>query len=241
MRGEIASELDPTAAPAPRSRVWQVSWRGTAPAGGGEERVSLLFHAVGRLDGLLRRYYGVEEFSSAPDCLLRLGTGAAERPVVLGDGTRLEAGERIGILHLWNERLPPYRRDGPDMRWAKDVARRFRVSFKVLARHVEAEPAWRDVRAFRADAAFGGHLGLEQMRWVATRYGFDALTPERSLARRTHDFCENALIWGMVAAFNPGGLGRHRFCRERFELWVSRRSLVERYGSGPVRDPAAAA
>src|SRR3954447_17955445 len=161
-------------------RGWTGTPRGWAGGEGGG-RPPLVCRAVGRLDDLLRRYYGVTEFSSAPDCLLRLGAGEAGRILVLGEGTRVAAGERIGVLHLWNERLPCYRRDGPDMRWAKDVTRRFRLSFCVLARHIEADPAWRDVPAFRADAAFGGHLGLEQMRWVATRYGFDALTPERSL------------------------------------------------------------
>ncbi|MGH7212294.1 MAG: hypothetical protein ACREF1_12645, partial [Acetobacteraceae bacterium] len=80
-------------------------------------------------DMALRRWYGVREFTDDPACLLRLALAPAPHAVTLSDGTRVEAGETVAILHIWNEHIPRFRRGGPDMGWAIDIRRRVLRSF----------------------------------------------------------------------------------------------------------------
>jgi hypothetical protein len=184
---------------------------------------------VGGLDVMLRRCYGIHEFTDDPDCVIRISLGVACFPVALSDGTEVHVGDRIGVLHLWNEHLPRFPSRGPDLCWASDMRRRVRRSLERLTDHMEAHPDWRDVRALRAEAAFVSRIGAFQLSRVAERHGFEMIAAPASVARQLHDLGENFLLWGMARAFNPAALRRCRFIRDRHELWISRRRLVARY------------
>ena len=93
----------------------------------------------------IRTCYGVYEFTDDPSCVLRVGLSPARSTISLSDGTRIEAGELVGTLHIWNEHLPRYAPDGPDLRWACVVRNRVLHSFHALALYVESEPAWRQI------------------------------------------------------------------------------------------------
>ncbi len=178
-------------------------------------------------DRLLRRYYGVREFTDDPSCLLRLALAPAHRAVTLSDGTRVDAGETIAVLHIWNEQIPRFRLTGPDIGWATDVRRRLLRSFRDLARHLEHDPAWRDVQAIHACITFGNRRRRAQIRRAASHFGFDLI--EDGVPAGLHEFGENFLIWALTRAFNPGALRRQPFRRDRMEVWISRERLLGRY------------
>jgi hypothetical protein len=74
--------------------------------------------SVGWFDAVIRACYGVYEFTDDPSCVLRVGLNPAPATISLSDGTRIEMGEMVGTLHFWNEHLPRYTMQGPDLRWA---------------------------------------------------------------------------------------------------------------------------
>ncbi len=184
---------------------------------------------VGNADAVLRRWNGVYEFTDDPDCLLRVALRRACVPVVLAEGVVMAAGAPIGVLHFWNEHLPPFPPRGPDICWAKGIEQRFEHSLRLLAAHVEGNPAWAEVRALRGNAALSGGLRPAQMRRVASHYGFETAVPDLAGLAALHAFGQNFLLWAFARAFNPGALTRQPFRRPRTELWMSRETLRARF------------
>jgi hypothetical protein len=184
---------------------------------------------VGSVDAWLRSYYGILEFTDDPSCMLRLAASSARFPASLSDGTEIAAGEPIGALHLWNERLPRYAGNGPDLGWAAEMRRRLAHSLRLLAAHVEGDPAWQGIRAFNADTVLSSRLGETQLRRLALRYGLERVQPRPSLSRQLHAIGVSINAWFLARAFNPAAAPRQRFLRERYELWISRSTLLKLY------------
>jgi hypothetical protein len=180
-------------------------------------------------DSLLRSYYGIHEFTDDPACVLRVGMGQAREAVSLSDGTQIEIGELVGTLHFWNEHLPPYSSNGPDLRWACVIRDRVVYSLGKLSEYVESDAAWRNVRAIRTETALAARLGAPQIGRVFRRYGFERVPTDLSLLARLHVFGECFVLWGLTRAFNPAALPRQPFLRDRHELWISRATLLLRY------------
>jgi hypothetical protein len=192
------------------------------------------------VDALLRSYYGVYEFTDDPACVLRIGLGAARDPVTLSDGTQIRGGEIIGTLHFWNEQLPRYSSGGPNLYWACTIRDQVRHSLCALAEYIETNPDWREVRAFRGQAALSARLGIPQVQRVAARYGFERVPTKPSLLRRVHSVGESFVLWGLTRALNPAAALRQPFLRDHHELWISRRTLCMRYAGRPRDVPGAA-
>ena len=184
---------------------------------------------VGSVDALLRSVHGIHEFTDDPDCILRIAYSRARHPVSLSEGTRLLPGEPVGALHLWNEHLPRYSERGPDLAWACETRRRVVHSMRLLAAHIEREPAWRSVRAFCAETTLSNRLGDLQIRRLAGRYGFERIEPPPSILGRLHAIGDCFNTWALTRAFNPAALSRQPFLRGRYELWISRPALLDRY------------
>lgn len=197
---------------------------------GGHRQDELWLGIVGSVDAILRAYHGIREFTDDPDCVFRLGMAAARRAVTLADGTRIDAGEPIGSLHLWNEHLPPYKHGGPDLAWAAEMRKQADRSLRLLADWIERNPEWQDIRAFRGDAMLSRRLGDRQIRRIAERYGFERVAAPMSLRDQLHLIGDCLNTWALTRAFNPAALQRQGFLRYRSELWISRRALLERYG-----------
>jgi hypothetical protein len=186
---------------------------------------------AGAVDGVLRVYYNIIEFTDDPDCVLRIGRTEAARRVLLSDGTEICAGETIGTIHFWNEQLPPFSPSGPDVHWAVEMQRRVSRSFAALARFVETHAVWRGVKAFRGEAALSSRVGNIQLRRVAHHYGLEPVPVPNSVLRQLHDLGECFSAWGLTRAYNPRALSRQRFFRPYQELWISRTTLIARHGA----------
>ncbi len=194
---------------------------------------ALLKAGVRGVDALLRRWCRIQEFSQQESCLFRIALGTSDRDLVLSDGTRVRRGERVGELHFWNERIPPMPAEGPDLAWAVTFHRRLSRSLAELTAYIERDPAFRDIKAFRGETSFGSQDGFGQLARLAERWGFDLLDrgePD-GIWHRFLRFWENLYVWGIIWAFNPGSLRRKRFRKmRRGQLWISRKTLVARYG-----------
>ena len=185
--------------------------------------------SMGWVDWLIRIYYGIYEFADDPDCILRVAIGRARAPVSLADGTRIKPGEPVGTLHCWNQHMPRYPLEGPDLGWAGAIRQRTRHSLMLLAEHIEKEPAWREVQALCGEAALSARLGWLQVQRVAERYGFERLAPTAPTLGRLHALAESCHLWGLTRAFNPAALPRQPFRRDHHELWISRSALLLHY------------
>ncbi|HUC12259.1 MAG TPA: hypothetical protein VL985_17815 [Stellaceae bacterium] len=189
--------------------------------------------SVAWVDAILRSYYGIYEFTDDPACVLRVGFGDARMAASLSDGTRIEVGELVGTLHFWNEHLPRYSEKGPDLGWACLVRDRIIHSLRAFSQYIERDPAWHGVRAIRAETALPARLGASQIARVFQRYGFEPTPADDSLLARLHGLGECFVLWGLTRAFNPAALPRQPFLRDRYELWISRATLLARYSDRP--------
>ncbi len=214
---------------------WRRAGR-TAPAGDqGRWNDALWATVVGGADAVLRRYYGVREFTADPKCVLRIAMTEARADLRLPDATEIHRGEAIGVVHFWNEHLPRFSSRGPDLHWATGMRNRIQRSLVALASHVESDPEWLDVRAFCACAALSGRLRKGRVQRVVRRYGFDLIETGEWSAGSLRAIGEDIVIWALTRAFNPVAVRRQSFLRPRHELWTSRQALLARYG----RDQAA--
>jgi len=196
--------------------------------------------AVRALDARLRRSYGVYEFSAEQGCILRVAKGWSERHVRLSDGTAVSPGERIGELHLWNERLPQMDASGADVRWAVAMHRGLRQSLHLLAAHVQDDRDWDGVSAFRGETAMDPRWVNPSGADIMGRLGLELLPPEAgSCFGRFVDFWENLYTWWLIWTFAPASLRSKRFWQiRRRQVWISRRQLLAAYGEGAsVRTP----
>jgi hypothetical protein len=194
---------------------------------------------VGALDGVLRSCYSVVQFTDDPRCVFRIGQGQARHDLLFADGTVIDAGETIGTLHFWNEQLPPFSLSGPDLRWAVIMHRRVVYSLRALTQFLEIDPVWCGISAFRAEAALSSRIGDKQLERVTRRYGFECIDEPVSWQRHLHELGECCSAWGLARAYNPVALTHQRFFRPYHDLWLTRATLIARYGSGDDADGCA--
>lgn len=193
--------------------------------------------AVFGIDWVLRRCYGVHEFSADQDDLLRVAVGQAKYDLILQDGARVAAGDAILDLHIWNERVLGLGRPGSNLGWASRVRRRIDHSLSNLAVCIRAEPSLQSCKALRAETVFvAGREAATALR-IAGRFG---------LIRRksgTASLGETLVGFGLAWACNPHSLKGKPFRRVRNELWISRAAFLERYAAAQaagVGSPTAA-
>ena len=207
-----------------------------APAGQPGPQPNLLRQFIGRIDDILRWWYGVHRYSRRGACLLRIALGQTVEVTWLADGSRLPLGAEIIDLHLWNERLcllPPLRRG---LGRAAALRRRMAVSLAELARHIEAQASLQSVVAIRAQTTLVPKRRIGKLLRVAAAFGFEpaaAAGRKRAEGRHVGRFCEDLFISALAWAFNPEALRRSGWRRQPCELWISRAALLAIYGRGP--------
>jgi len=183
------------------------------------------------LDLLLQRQGHVQEFTQDEGCIFRIALTTYRQDIELSDGTKVRAGDRMCELHLWNEHIPPMPPDGPDLRWG---VRFYRLGVKSLS----SLAAYVNKGELEEIVALGGQIALLEkdnppvLAGAAAHLGFDVvnLTAQAGRWGRFTHFWENVYSWALMWTFNPGSLRGKRFLRlKRYRLWMSRRTLLERY------------
>ncbi len=186
------------------------------------------------IDRMLCRRLGIREFTADARCLFRIARERAESDVSLSDGTRIAAGEPLLEVHLWNEHLPRLPARGSDLAWAARAARLTDHSLRLLAAHVAADPALRDIRALHGRMALPAPRARDAPFALARRMGFDVRPLGGGGAARFYEFWKNVHLCALIWAFNPGRLRNLRGGILRwswFDLWMSRDLLLARYAS----------
>lgn len=196
---------------------------------------------VAGIDRLMRKRLDIWEFSDDPDCILRVGLVRSHWQIRLNDGTVIEPGEVIGMIHAWNERVPGLPPGGADLAWARELYRRLTRSLQLLAQAAQEDPRLMAVRGFGGQAALEFSPGILRL---LQRLGIETYAlPARSLRQRLEARVNLVWTWLMRRAFNPPSTeGRGpKVLRRRF-YWLDRNTLLARYGSagghgGPDPEP----
>jgi YkoP-like protein len=180
------------------------------------------------IDVILRRAMRIEQFCSDPRCVIRVRRITAAHAVHLSDGTVVRRGDAVSELHLWNEQLPRIPATGPGFAWAVAMQRAYAHSLSQLARHVAEHGAFADVDAFCAAIAFAGPWSrAEKVARAAARKGFELVDPKPSLAANLAALADGIFILCLIRAFNPAALRKRQVTRRRYEIWISKRRLLE--------------
>ncbi len=191
-----------------------------------------LAEAVAMLDAGLRRRQAVFEYTQNPACVFRLDVSPIDRALVLRDGTRVVAGQRIARLHFWNEQVPAVPRTGATIAWGRRMQRAIATSLRELASFLAARREFNDVTIICAHAPSGTKNQTEQLARIMARYGFEAIVQsgQMSIGERLHRFGENILISLIILAHNPGALRSDTLRRVRLPIYLSRRMLEKEFG-----------
>ena len=164
------------------------------------------------IDRMLRRWYGVREFSDAPGCMLRASIRPVRRAAPPPE-LALHAGERILELHFWNERMLLTRRGGPDLAWGIRFRAALVRSLALLAEAIGSEPALADIEALCADVPFHALGRLDRLAATVGRFGFivsgDGTADAPLAPDRLADFWAAILYRACGAGFR-----RRRFLRD---------------------------
>jgi len=197
--------------------------------------MDLLSRLVVAIDRRQRRRLGIWEFSDDPQCILRLGLAVGRTGVELADGTVVRPGEHVGVVHLWNERMPQMDPTGPDLAWAKAFNRRLVHSFRLLARYVATASALEHIHAFGGELCLAYSPGVIRL---LRRLGVEVFDPVplHGPIERTVDLGMRLWAWLLRRAFNPESARHLRLSDlQRRPAWFSRRTLIALHGP---EDPA---
>ncbi len=192
---------------------------------------------VRRLDAYLRHTYHIFEFCHGRDCLIRLALDDSRQDVTLSDGTKIFRGDLVGELHLWNEHIPPLDDRRSDLAWALAFRRQLVQTLRELTVYIQTDPRFQRVQGFRGEGAFASRYAPAHLAKLAQRWGFE-LVPRVAAAgwwRQFTDFWENLYAKCLTWAYNPASLRGWRVrSLRRDQLWISRETLLRRYGAERV-------
>jgi hypothetical protein len=201
------------------------------------ETGSWLKNFVRAIDHFLIDYYQIYTFSQDEGCMLRISKAEAGKNLQLSDGAYIRSGDPILALHFWNERIPPMPETGPNLAWALKFQRKARRSLQLLAEYLENNLDLEDVVAMSGDPPFASRLGGVNLDDLVRGWGFDLILVHESagLLRGFVEFWVDVYAMGLLWVYNPASMERKRFQgMKREELWISRQTLMHKYGSSGV-------
>ncbi len=186
---------------------------------------------VRAFDRFLCRLHGVFVFWDDPDCMFRAELARARHEIVLPEAV-IPAGEKVLLIHFWNEQMPQISLKGPDMALALRASRMIVRSFRVLARLMCSDPRMDGVQALGGATvlfAAGDESGAEKL---FIRLGF-TMFPYRSPLGRFGEFWENFYTWSLMWAYNAVSLRQRRLVAlHRTEAWMTADRFLRKYGTG---------
>lgn len=184
------------------------------------------------IDRQLRTRQGISEYTTSQHCIFRMQVDTCKDGFELQDGTILNPGARIIVLHLWNEHIPQFPPGGPTLGWARRVNRALDNSLRELELHLSNRPDLDDVRVIKAEMALASAERGAQLLALAGKYGFQPIRPARqSLLQQLHRMGENILIAMLVLAHNPAAFRADILRRSFTPVFLSRASLSGRSGT----------
>jgi len=191
--------------------------------------------AVFALDRRIRQRIGVYEYTLHPECLFRLQVVHLPDALVLEDGTSVRPGNRVLVLHLWNEQMPAIGPTGPTLAWGRRVDRAMDMSLRELVCYLAGQPSLRDIAVICGDMPVIGSAQAERLARILARYGFEAAVDETDRRGLLHRFGDAVLVLMLVWAANPRAVRSAllRCCNMR--IFVSRTALEERYRAALLR------
>jgi len=171
-------------------------------------------------DRMYRFLHTLDSSASEVGPAVRVEIRRSHRTLHLGDGTTIRRGDRIGVLHLNNDRVVALHATGlPPIAVGLEFRRQLLASLHALVRLAGPEGWLSDVRAFEATTIFFP-------QWLR-RLGFE---PDPG------DLAWPGFVTGyqraLLASLRPAGpvrLGRATY-RHAQRLWISREKLLTRYG-----------
>jgi hypothetical protein len=150
------------------------------------------------------------------------------RRLALPDGTSVERGEPVGILHLGTRRAPGIRRaSSSPLAGGLEFRRRLLHSLRALAAEARDDGRWGRLRAFSATT-----IHADGMR----RLGFEPALHDRLVFPRLAGRYVDALTRALHAPDAQGGPRGRRRTAER--LWISRARLLGFYGGDGMEERA---
>jgi YkoP-like protein len=213
----------------------------SAPSADVRSRPGLIATLVHRLDVILRRRMKIWQFCTDRRCVIRLALTQATDAVCLADGTHIRIGDLVGDIHFWNEQMPRMSESGPCVAWALAMHRSFGHSMDILARHVEGNPRFEGIEAFRAMVTFGGPpTRASKIGRVMAWHGFEIIERKPTFVTTLQALVAGLFVRCMLYGFNPAGLKRGGLRRHSYEFWISKRRLLERLTERTVGARAAA-
>ncbi len=192
--------------------------------------MDLLDRLIVAFDRWQRRRLRIWEFSDDPDCILRVSINRSRLDAELADGTVVRRGDRIGLIHLWNERVPRIPTTGPDLEWARLASRSAVRSLRLLARYLLEAPDLDGIQAFGGE--FGFVYTPVTLRFLH-RLGFEVFDPRppRGLWEWIEDIAMRIWPWLLRRVFNPASLrGRTLADMRRRPIWITRTTILRLYG-----------
>jgi hypothetical protein len=191
----------------------------------------VLNRATKAVDRVLRSLMGVREYCDDRDCIFRLSLGVVREDALLLDGTHLRKGEPVGLLHIWNEHMPPIPPSGTDLAWACATIRAARKSLRLLAHYINSNPALNSLGAFGNESFF---LNTRRTSRLLERIGFSGLVnpPPATWQECLRMRAVRLWTWLLRRAFNQQSARGHRpndLLPQH--AWLTRRTLMERYAS----------
>jgi len=182
-------------------------------------------------DRFLRWRQGVFEYWDDPECVFRIGVARAPHAIHLPDG-EVPAGVKVLDLHLWNEHMPHFPPQGPDLAMALRIRRMMRASYQALCRELQRDPLLADAQAVGGATVLIDTEASPSSAKFFAHFGF-SIFPYRNPLGRFGEFWENSYTWVLMWTFNEVSLRqRHLLRLRRHEIWMSTAELVGRYGAG---------
>lgn len=186
---------------------------------------------VRAFDRFLCRLQGVFVFWDDPDCMFRAQLGRARHAIVL-PGAEIPAGEKVLLLHFWNEHMPQIPSEGPSMALALRGSRMIVSSFRVLARELRRDPRMDGVQALGGATVLFAAGDESSGERLFTRLGF-SMSPYKSPLGRFGEFWENLYTWALMWAYNAVSLRqRHLIALHRTEAWMTAEEFLQKYERG---------
>lgn len=184
---------------------------------------------IRRFDALLSRILGVYEFCDDVNCVLRLQISQASRALCFA-GQKVNIGESVLLLHLWNEHIPHIPQDGPDLAWAAQMRRLFLHSLRAVAVYMASDQSLTQVSFIGGTTTLFSPQGQSGGRRFLQRLGFTIL-PYRSPLGRFGEFWENFYAWWLMWTFNTVSLRHRRLLQlRRSEFWITVDEFLKLYG-----------